>query len=442
MISNSDTIVAEATAHGIGSVSITRISGANALKIAQNFTQTPLKPRCAHYCKIKIDGEFIDEAIVIYFKAPFSFTGEDVVEIQTHGGFVISNLIMNEAVRLGARFAQPGEFSKRAFLNGKMDLAKANAISNLILSRSEDSVRILARSLNGELSEYANSLRSELVKTLAYCETTIDYAEDDLPADILSQIRNLLSENAQKLDKIVQISQSRRGLIDGFKIAIIGKPNVGKSSILNALLNSNRAITSDEAGTTRDTIEENLRVGTHLVRIIDTAGIRDGKSNIEKIGIENSLKAANLADIIIAVFDGSQISDADDKRILEICDKFGSNVIFVLNKNDLEFKFDAPLKNAIKISAKNDVSAIFSALEEILNSKNYDGLMLSSQHEIIACENVKEALLRANELLDERTLELFAFEINRAISEISSITRPFERSEILDEMFSNFCLGK
>ena len=443
MISNNDTIVAPATAHGIGSVSIVRMSGAKSYEIAKKLIQNAtLTPRHAHFKKLFIGKNFIDEAIVLYFKAPHSYTGEDIVEFQTHGGFVISNMIINELIRMGARLAMGGEFSKRAFLNGKMDLAKANAISSLIMSRSEDSAKILSRTLSGELSDFVNELRSELVRTLAYCETSIDYAEEDLPSDILAQINEMLLTNTQKLDEITQISRSRKGLIDGFKVAIIGKPNVGKSSLLNALLHENRAIISDVAGTTRDTIEENLQISTHLVRIIDTAGIQDSEDKIEKIGIENSYNASRKADIIVAVFDSAKPSDENDKKILKICQNSGKDVIYVLNKSDLEMKFDLGLKNPIKISAKNDISLIIEALEEYFNSKNYDGLMLSSTHEILACENAKNALIRAKNLLDENTLELFAYEINTAISEISSITRPFERDEILDEMFSHFCLGK
>ena len=546
-----DTIVAPATAHGVGSVAIVRLSGKNALKIAQkllisqirnlnqseqnqsfsdrqislnstnscdikkidtnineNYSQNSsnlisnpdaqddtnlaqisyqnssnhsqiLRPRYAHFKQIFIDGKFIDEAIVIYFKAPHSFTGEDIVEFQLHGGFIIANLVMDALVSHGARLAMPGEFSKRAFLNDKMDLAKANAISNLILSRCADSAKILARTISGELGSFLDSLRTELVRTLAFCETSIDYAEEDLPRDILEQISKMLKENSEKLAKIVEISRYRRGLIDGFKIAIIGKPNVGKSSILNALLNENRAIISDVAGTTRDTIEENLRLGTHLVRIIDTAGIRESKDKIEKIGIENSFRAVEKADIVLAIFDASKPSDSDDEKIMQICKNCDKKLFFVLNKCDLgiknDLKFDKiECKNTaranpnlfanhhkkdnanlnleenvqnlcakpIEISAKSSVSPIIDALENYLNSQNYDGLMLSAEHEIRSCKIAQNALERAVNLLSESELELFAYELNEAIEGISKITRKFDRDEILDEMFSHFCLGK
>lgn len=434
-----DTIVAPATSHGIGAISIVRLSGD--VGIAQKLINRTLKPRIATLCQIySQNGDFIDEAIVIYFKAPHSFTGEDVVEFQTHGGYIISDLIIDELVNLGARIATPGEFSKRAFLNGKMDLSKAEAIGSLIMARSEGAAKILARNLRGDLERFVSTLRAELVTTLAYVETCIDYAEEDLPSDIAVSTMELLRKNYEKLNNIVAISSSRRGLIEGFKIAIIGKPNVGKSSILNSLLKFERAIVSDEAGTTRDLIEESLKIGSHLVRIMDTAGIRKGSSNIENIGILYSLRAASEADIILAVFDGSKFADEEDEKILDIARNSDKKVIYILNKCDLDIRFDKNLDLPLEISAKNGTDEIINHLKNYLNSQNYDGIMLSSNRQIIALKNAMNALKNAMNLLDR--LELFAFEINTAIKEIASISRPFERSEILDEMFSHFCLGK
>lgn len=439
-----DTICAVATAHGIGSISVVRLSGDNALSLALKLLKrTSLSPRHATFSKIySANGDFIDEGIIIYFKAPNSFTGEDIVEFQTHGGFIVSSIILEELLALGARLADPGEFSKRAFLNGKMDLAKAEAIQSLITSRSEDGARILSRHLQGELSDYVNTLRVELVTTLAYVETCIDYAEEDLPINILNQTEQMLDKNYEKLTTIVKISEQRKGLIEGFKVAIIGKPNVGKSSILNSLLKFERSIISDEAGTTRDRVEESLRIGSHLIRIIDTAGIREGASKVEKIGIENSIKAVNEADIIIAVFDSSRQKDEEDKKIFEICSSSNKKIILVLNKSDLPSKFEHEFSDHITICAKHSSNAIVNELQKYLDSQNYDGIMLSSNRQILSCKNAKEALFRAKNLLNENELELFAYEINLAITQISNITKPYERTEILDAMFSNFCLGK
>jgi len=442
-----DTIVAISTANGVGAVSIIRVSGKEALDISLKLLKTnKLTPRYATLLKIySLDNELIDRGIIIYFKSPKSFTGEDIVEFQTHGGFLISNLIIDELLKAGARLAKPGEFSKRAFLNDKMDLAKASSIQSLITARSKDALKILTYQMQGSLSEFVESLRGELVKTLAYTEVCIDYAEEDLPTDILEKINTLLGKNYKKLDEIVTISKQRKGLIEGFKIAIIGKPNVGKSSLLNALLSYDRAIISNEAGTTRDSIEESLMLGSHLVRIIDTAGIREGVSSIEKIGIKTAIKKANEADIVLAVFDSSAKFDEEDKVILEICmglEKNDKKIFYILNKSDLIQKFDKKLNKPLQISAKEGIGLVTDELKNYFDTKNYDGIMLTATYQINAVNSAKEAILRAKNLLNENELELFAYEINSAISEISSITRPFERTEILDEMFSSFCLGK
>lgn len=442
-----DTIVAISTANGVGAVSIIRVSGKEALDISLKLLKTnKLTPRYATLLKIySLDNELIDRGIIIYFKSPKSFTGEDIVEFQTHGGFLISNLIIDELLKAGARLAKPGEFSKRAFLNDKMDLAKASSIQSLITARSKDALKILTYQMQGSLSGFVESLRGELVKTLAYTEVCIDYAEEDLPTDILEKINTLLSKNYKKLDEIVTISRQRKGLIEGFKVAIIGKPNVGKSSILNALLSYDRAIISNEAGTTRDSIEESLMLGSHLVRIIDTAGIREGVSSIEKIGIKTAIKKANEADIVLAVFDNSAKFDEEDRAILEICmglEKNDKKIFYILNKSDLIQKFDKKLNKPLQISAKEGIGLVTDELKNYLDTKNYDGIMLTATYQINAVNSAKEAISRAKNLLNENELELFAYEINSAISEISSITRPFERTEILDEMFSSFCLGK
>ncbi|MCR4942395.1 MAG: tRNA uridine-5-carboxymethylaminomethyl(34) synthesis GTPase MnmE [Campylobacter sp.] len=441
---NNDTIAAIATANGIGSIAIIRVSGADALKISLKLSRkSTLTPRYATLCQIyALNGDFLDESLLIYFKAPASYTGEDVVEFQTHGGFVVASLILDELIKSGARLARAGEFSKRAFLNEKIDLAKANAIQALINSKNKSAAKILASQMRGDLSKFVNELRAELVKTLAFVETSIDYADDDLPSDLLDQISNLLSQNHEKLSKIVSLSKSRKGLIEGFKIAIIGKPNVGKSSILNSLLAYERAIISDEAGTTRDRIEENLIIGTHLVRIIDTAGIRKNAKKLENIGIGYSLKAIDEADIIIAVFDASKPSDEEDEKILSLAKQSQKKIFFVLNKSDLEQKFELNLDDVIKICAKSSTQNLLNALQEYLNLQDSDDIILNSNLQILSCQNAATALKNALDLLNQSQLELFAYEINHAIKFISSITRPLEYDEILDSMFSNFCLGK
>lgn len=441
------TIVAIATANGIGSISIVRLSGANALDIASKISKkNQFQPRLATLTSLySIEDELIDEALVLYFKAPFSFTGEDVVEFQCHGGVAIANMIVNEALTRGARLANPGEFSKRAFLNNKIDLSKAEAISKIIEARSEDAVKLLARQLKGELTSFVNDIREDLLFMLAYTEVSIDYAEDDLPLDIFEQIKSKMDKIIVKLSNTLDASKRREGMIEGFKVAIIGKPNVGKSSLLNKLLNYDRAIISDIAGTTRDTIEESVKIGTHIIKIVDTAGIRNASDVIEQIGIEKSIEAINEADIVIALFDNSKVCDNEDEKIIELLKQNNNKeIIKVINKSDLESKFDNSLINKfIQLSTKEDINPLIKEIETILDSNTHsDEMTLISKRQVISVEETLSHINQSKIPLDRGELEFFAHHITEALENISNITRPYENDQMLDVMFGEFCLGK
>ncbi len=445
-----ETIAAIATAHGIGSISIVRVSGDRAYDIAKELTKKDhLKPRYATLSFLyDTDENPIDEAIVIYFKSPYSFTGEDVVEFQCHGGIAVANLILNETIRLGARLANPGEFSKRAFLNGKIDLTKAEAIAKIIETKSLDAIKILSKQIKGELKRFVDEIREELVEILSHAEVNIDYAEEDLPRDMEVAIKNRVRSMVKKMEQILKISLKKEGLINGFSICIVGKPNVGKSSLLNAILDSNRAIISDIAGTTRDTIEEEIKIGTHLVKVIDTAGIREAKDQIEKIGIEKTIQSIEKSDIVIALFDGSRELDEDDEDILSLLDGYRDKkkIFTFINKTDLPLRFDIEKILAfspVKISTKSGVEEVMDALKEYLDTQSVDDeIVLTSKRQMDELKESAEALKRSIEPLEDGELELFAYEINDAISHISSITKAFKRDEILDKMFGSFCLGK
>ena len=441
------TIVAIATANGIGSISIVRISGANALEIATKISKkTTFQPRLATLSSLyDFNNEVIDEALVLYFKAPFSFTGEDVIEFQCHGGVAIANMLINEALKHGARIANPGEFSKRAFFNNKIDLTKAEAISKIIEARSEDAVKLLARQLKGELTNFVNEIREDLLFMLAYTEVSIDYAEDDLPSDIFAQIKNKMENIIVKLSNTLDASRRREGMIEGFKVAIIGKPNVGKSSLLNKLLNYDRAIISDIAGTTRDTIEESVRIGTHIIKIVDTAGIRDARDVIEKIGIEKSIQAISEADIVIALFDNGKVCDVEDYKIIQLIDENSNKEILkVLNKSDLQNHFDkTKIDDFIELSTKEDINPLIKKIEMILDSNTHsDEMTLISKRQILSVENTLYSINLSKNPLETGELEFFAHYITDALEQISSITRPYENDQMLDVMFGEFCLGK
>jgi tRNA modification GTPase len=445
-----ETIAAIATAHGVGSIAIIRLSGEKALAIALKLSRRDaLLPRYATLSPLyEASGSLIDEAILIYFQAPRSFTGEEVMEFQCHGGLIVAEKILRAALEAGARLAEPGEFSKRAFLNGRLDLTQAEAIASLIEAKSDDAARILARQMKGELRGYVETIRDSLLEILAYSEVVIDYAEEDLPEDVVEQIVAKLARIKTELSRTLEASRRRSGLMQGYRVAIIGKPNVGKSSLLNALLDYERAIVSDIAGTTRDTIEEQVRIGTHLIRLVDTAGIRAASDEIEKIGIERSIAAVENADIVIALFDSSREIDDEDRSIIDLIEHYREEKPFicVLNKADLAERFDAETLAAyapISLSCKEQTQPLVDALAVHMDHDNEsEEMMLISQRQISAVSEALAAIDDAHEPLHDGELEFFSFHINRAIRSVASLSRPYELDEMFDKMFGQFCLGK
>jgi len=445
----SRTIAAIATASGISSISIIRVSGDMALSLAKIVSKKDeIIPRNAHLTSLyNKDNHLIDHAILIYFKNPHSFTGEDIVEFQCHGGMIVAQEILETLLAHGAVLAEPGEFSKRAFLNGKIDLTKAEAIAKLIEAKSVDAAKILAKQLKGDLKEFIDESREAMLRATAYSEVMIDYAEEDIPDDILKNIIEQLDALIIKIDNIVDASKRRKGLIEGFRVAIIGKPNVGKSSLLNGLLSYERAIVSEIAGTTRDTIEEQVRIGSHIIRLIDTAGIRDARDSIEKIGVKRSLESVADADVVIALFDYSRDFDNEDVKIVDILNNIeDKEIIVALNKTDLEKVLDTSALESfspIEVSTKHNFKTLTDKLQEYFDSIGSDEeLMLISTRQIEAVEKTKQAIIEAKEPLLLGELEFFSYHLQDAITALSSISKPYDSEEVLDKMFGEFCLGK
>jgi len=444
-----NSIAAIATAHGVSSISIIRVSGEAALQVAHKISHLEkIIPRYAHLTSLyNSQNDLIDQAIMIYFAAPHSFTGEEIVEFQCHGGMIVAQEILDTVLSYGVRLAEPGEFSKRAFLNGKIDLSEAEAISKLIEAKSVDAAKILAKQMKGELKDFVDESREALLRSLAYSEVMIDYAEEDIPDDIMQSIVKQLDGLRLKIEQIVEASYRRRGLIEGFKVAIIGKPNVGKSSLLNALLSYERAIVSDIAGTTRDTIEEQVRIGSHIIRLVDTAGIRDSEDTIEKIGIARSISSVEDADVIIALFDGSRVYDAEDEKILSIIEALDEkHLIVAINKSDLEMKFNRSKVEAldpVEVSAKKGFVKLTQKLEALFDGiGESEELMLISARQIDAVTKAKESIVEAKTPLMNGELEFFSYHLQEAVKSISSISQSYDSEEILDKMFGEFCLGK
>jgi len=423
-------IAAIATASGVSSISIIRVSGEAALAIAHKVSHLKeITPRYAHLTSLyTAQDDLIDHAIMIYFAAPYSFTGEEIVEFQCHGGMIVAQEILDTILSYGVRLAEPGEFSKRAFLNGKIDLTEAEAISKLIEAKSVDAAKILAKQMKGELRIFVDESREALLRSLAYSEVMIDYAEEDIPDDIMQSIVTQLDSLTLKIEQIVDASHRR-------------------SSLLNALLSYDRAIVSDIAGTTRDTIEEQVRIGSHIIRLVDTAGIRESEDTIEKIGIERSLSSVEDADVIVALFDYARSFDKEDEKIFSILEALeDKHIIVALNKSDLNQVFVSEKLNdydVIEVSAKKAFSKLTQKLEKLFDSIGQgDELMLISTRQIEAVKHAKNAIVEAKIPLLDGELEFFSYHLQEAVKSISSISKPYDSEEILDKMFGEFCLGK
>lgn len=444
-----ETICAIASASKEGAISIVRLCGKDAYSTALALSKKDsITPRNATLSYIyDASNNPIDSVIIIYFKGPNSYNGEDIVELQCHGGVMSASLILSRCLECGARLAEPGEFTKLAVLNSKLSIDQAEAINALINANSEKSAKYLAKHLQGSLGVMVDEMRSSLIDALSFSEVCIDYADEDLPADTIDRLKNKIAKIADTLEYTVKASVAREGLFQGFKVSIIGKPNVGKSSLLNKILNFERAIVSHIAGTTRDTIEEQIKIGGFAIRLVDTAGIRKTEDEIERIGIEYSIKAFNDAEIVLALFDSSRGLDEEDEEIIRLINSDKKKkIIVVLTKSDLDIHIDrAVLENfyTIQCSKNENPVTIYKALERILEeSYDYEGDILINKRQIEAATSAFNEVSSSLLFLDTLELEFFSYHVKEAIIHISSITKPYDNEEMLDSMFKNFCLGK
>lgn len=405
------------------------------------------------YGNIVNNREIIDEVLVSYFKAPKSYTTEDMCEINSHGGNIIMKKILELCLKNGATLAEPGEFTKRAFLNGRIDLTQAESVIDVINAKSDKEAKTAINQLEGALSKKISEIKKEIMDVMINIEVAIDYPEYDVEDATNRQILEMLNSVEEKLLKLSKGFDEGKILKEGIKTAIIGKPNAGKSSLLNAILKEERAIVTEYEGTTRDTIEEFVTIEGIPLKLIDTAGIRNAKDEVEKIGIKKSREIANTADLVIAIFDSSKELDGEDIEILKLIKNKKS--IIILNKCDLEGKIDE--KN-IKLNEASDYVIKISALKNIgidllyekiselfnLNQINIDNDVLITnirQKDFInkAIENVK----KAKETIDNKmTTDIVAIFIKDILEDLGSITGEFVTEDIINEIFSKFCLGK
>ena len=452
-----DTIVAISTAPGLGGIGIIRLSGETAFDILLKIFKSnkiknkeDIKANTINYGHIIEDGEIIDEVLVSFFKAPHSYTTEDVVEINTHGGNIVCHKILNLAIKNGASLADSGEFTKRAFINGRIDLTKVESIASILGAKSEEELKVSNKLLKGKLLDKINLMKKNILEVLMHIEVNIDYPEYDTEEKTMDEVKVMLTEVKKELSDLSETFDVGNKIREGFSVSIIGRPNAGKSSLLNYILDKERAIVTDIEGTTRDSIEEIINIKGMPVKIIDTAGIRETDEKIEQIGIERALEYAKSSDVIIAIFDSNKELTKDDNNILDLCKDKDS--IIVLNKMDLETKINIEeIKNIgkeiIKVSALKKeglneiVNSISLRLDKLKETKSNDIIIIHERQKKVIEEALKstEEALKSSEILP---VDMLSEYIQNILEKLNELTGEDIKEEILNEIFSNFCLGK
>ena len=447
-----DTICAISTALGVGGISIIRLSGSEAIDIVNKLFKgkdlSKVQTHTINYGHIVYNDELIDEVLVSVMRAPHTYTMEDVVEVNLHGGIATTNRVLQIFLESGCRLAEPGEFTKRAFLNGRIDLVEAEAVSDVINADNENARSLSVNQLSGKLSEIIKNIRGKLIDVEANIEVNIDYPEyEDIEDMTVDKVASTLEEVSSLMKKLIDESKTGKIIKDGINVALIGKPNVGKSSILNALLEEEKAIVTDIEGTTRDIVEGKMILNGNAINFIDTAGIRETDNVVEKIGVDKSLKQLDSADLVILVLNNNEKLSKEESDILEkLKDK---NYIVFINKNDLESKLflqnedNVVYGNAIKENGldalKNKISEIF-ALNEI-PKKDFTYISNARQLSLmkLAKDSIDSAILATK---GDVPVDLIEIDITKARNYLGEIIGETYSDELIDELFSRFCLGK
>ncbi len=456
----STTIAAIGTALSNSGISIIRISGKDSLNIVKKIFKSGnnLRKNSIVFGKIIYDNEFIDNVLVSYFQAPHSYTGEDVCEINCHGGTQITKQILEIVLENGARLAEPGEFSKRAFLNGKMDLSQAEAVINLINAKTQTETRIAAKNLEGNLSKKVRELREELVELMAKIEVSVDYPEYDYEEVEPTSIIELLDKKVNEINNILNTYEHGKYIKNGVNVAILGKPNVGKSSLLNNLANYDKAIVTDIPGTTRDIVEETINLGDIVLNISDTAGIRDTDDIIEKIGVEKSLKILEEMDLVIYIINGEDGISKEDFEILSKIQNEGLKYILAINKIDVASKnvlngiLDEIKQNElndpifISVQENKGIDKLKDEIIKLFNSNDLD-----YAHElIITNERHKDLLKKSVDYLNDakkeislgQPIDIVSIYVKKATKTLGEIIGADVTEDIISKIFEKFCLGK
>ncbi len=450
-----DTIVAISTASGVGAISIIRLSGPNALEVASSiFKGKDLKKVASHTINhgyiIDKNGSIIDEVLVSVMLAPKTYTTEDIVEINTHGGIASTNKVLELCLVNGARLAQPGEFTKRAFLNGRIDLTEAEAIEDVITSSTDKSLRLSMNQLTGSLKNLITEIRKDIMSLIANIEVNIDYPEYEDAEDItLQKLKEKLLPIKSKLEELLKNSNDAKIIKNGINICMIGRPNVGKSSLLNAFLEEDKAIVTDIAGTTRDIVEGETIINGIKINFLDTAGIRKTANVVEKIGVDKSKKIINTADLIILVLNNNEKLTPDDLELLDLVKN--KNYIIFINKNDLPANIDLPDKKYVNVVYGNTLTTTgIKELKEMITtlfnlekiSTNDATYITNARHKALI-EVALNYLNSALENIDNSySVDMLEIDIRACWDTLGEIIGATYKDELLDELFSNFCLGK
>ena len=438
-----DTIAAIATANATGAVSIIRISGEEAILIASELINKDLSKKEGYtitFGTVQEANDVVDEVLVSIFRAPKSYTGEDVVEIGCHGGLFITRKILSLCLGKGARLARRGEFTERAFLNGKMDLSQAEGVNDLINATDEVNAKSAMHSLKGSVSKILKPLEEDLTQIISNIEVNIDYPEyDDVHQLTEDEILPKAKAWLKDIQKLIDEAKKAVNIREGIDTVILGRPNVGKSSLLNALLEEDKAIVTDIAGTTRDIVEGTVRLDGITLNLIDTAGIHESNDIVEKIGIDKSLQALEKAELVIVVLDGSEALTDEDHKLLEMTKN--KNRIVVYNKNDKAIQHDG-----ISISAINgDVEALTNAMKEKYEKELYlaSSDTLNNERQIGLAIQAEQSMKNAIRTLEDgMELDLVTIDLENAWTSLKEITGKVGKEDLLDEIFSRFCLGK
>ena len=453
------TIAAISTAPGNAGIGIIRLSGDDCFKILQKIFKPKNKGEIKGYT-IKYgnivkseNDEIIDEVLVSYFVAPKSYTKENMCEINSHGGIVVENQILEECLKNGAVLADPGEFTKRAFMNGRIDLSQAEAVIDIINSKTEKEMMVAQRHLEGSLSKKIKDIQGEILNLMADIEASIDYPEYDIEETTNKKINDTLNSVEEKLLKLKNSFENGKILKEGIKTAIIGKPNVGKSSLLNLILGENRAIVSDIEGTTRDTIEEYINIKGVPLKIVDTAGIRKTNDEVEKIGVERSINNISDAELIIALFDDSRTFDDQDQKILDLIE--GKKTIILINKIDLGknlIKENEKLKkfknNIIEFSTINEtgLDKLYNKIEELFKLNELDcentEIITNNRHKQQILYALKDVEKGRESLETHMPVDITAICLKDILERLAEITGENVSEDIINEIFKKFCLGK